>query len=71
MTEQKHDDARGASRSDAVLDEPQPLLWMCKCGWVGTVAKMDKDYCCPACGGFSTLSVVMFRQARVLGNVCV
>ena len=71
MNEQKHGDASGASRSDAGLDAPQPILWTCKCGWAGTVANMDKDYCCPACGGFSTLSVVMFRQARVLGNVCV
>ena len=43
-----------------------PLYWHCKkCAWVGTCADMV-DLCCPKCGEFDRVSVMIFLPAYVV-----
>jgi len=36
------------------------LLWICKCGWIGTASQMiPETYCCPQCNKFDDLKVVI------------
>ena len=55
-----------------IPEGPPPLFWHCKkCDWVGTAAHMSEDYCCPKCGEFKEVRIMIFLPADVFSKEAV
>lgn len=42
-----------------------PILWVCKCGWIGKVKEKMEDFCCPKCKEFNNIeTIIQFKNPR-------
>ena len=54
-----------------IKEKPKPLMWLCDCGWYGTVDDMTDSLCCPECGSFDNVKIQNPIKLGVLSSVVV
>jgi len=51
------------------LSKTEEIVWHCHtCHWIGIAKDMTSDFCCPQCGEFKKVRIIIFPPSQVISS---